>query len=78
MLNNREWAILTWGVAISIILMARRDIRSSGGQILRIVLSPSLLIPLLLMVGYVVGEVWLGYEARLWGSDLTKTQSSGS
>jgi hypothetical protein len=68
MLNNREWAILTWGVAISIILMARRDIRSSGGQILRIVLSPSLLIPLLLMVGYVVGEVWLGYEARLWGA----------
>jgi hypothetical protein len=71
MLNNREWAILIWGVAIFLILMARREIRSSVGQLLRIVLSPPLLIPLLLMVGYVV-EVWLGYKARLWRSDLTK------
>ena len=78
MLNNREWAILIWGIAISLILMARRDISSSVGQLLRIVLNPPLLIPLLLMVGYVVGEVWLGYKARLWRTDLTKTQSSGS
>jgi hypothetical protein len=72
MLNNREWAILIWGVAISLIIMARREVRSSFGQLLRIVLSPPLLIPLLLMVGYVVGEIWLGYKARLWRSDLTK------
>jgi hypothetical protein len=72
MLNNREWAVLIWGVAISPILMARREIRSSVGELLRMVLSPPLLMPLLLMVGYVVGEVWLGYEARLWRSDLTK------
>jgi hypothetical protein len=72
MLNNREWAILIWGVAIFSILMARREIRSSVGQLLRVVLSPPLLIPLLLMVGYVVGEVWLGNKARLWRSDLIK------
>jgi hypothetical protein len=72
MVNNREWAILIWGVAIFSILMARREIRSSVGQLLRVVLSPPLLIPLLLMVGYVVGEVWLGNKARLWRSDLIK------
>jgi hypothetical protein len=72
MLNNREWAILIWGVGIFLILMKRREICSSVGQLLRIVLSPSFLIPLLLMVGYVVGEVWLGYKARLWRSDLIK------
>jgi hypothetical protein len=72
MLNNREWAILIWGVGIFPILMARREIRSSVGQLLRIVLSPPLLIPLLLMVAYVVGEVWLGNKARLWRSDLIK------
>jgi hypothetical protein len=72
MLNNREWAILIWGVGIFLILMARREIRSSVGPLFRIVLSPQLLTPLLLMVGYVVGEVWLGYKARLWRSDLTK------
>jgi hypothetical protein len=72
MLNNREWAILIWGVGIFLILMARREIRSGVGQLLLIVLRPPLLITLLLMVGYVVGEVWLGYKARLWRSDLIK------
>src|SRR5436309_553122 len=72
MLNNREWAILIWGVGIFVTFMARREIRSSVGQLLRTVPSPPLLIPLLLMVGYVVGEVWLGYKARLWRSDLIK------
>jgi hypothetical protein len=72
MLNNREWAILIWGVGIFLILMGRREIRSSVGQLLRLALSPPLLIPLLLMVGYVVGEIWLGYKARLWRSDLIK------
>jgi hypothetical protein len=72
MLNNREWAILIWGVGIFLFLMTRREIRSSVGQLLRILLSPPLLIPLLLMAGYILGEVWLGYKARLWRSDLTK------
>jgi hypothetical protein len=72
MLNNREWAILIWGVGIFLVLMAQREIRSSVGQLLRILLSPQLLIPLLVMIGYIVGEVWLGYKARLWRSDLIK------
>jgi hypothetical protein len=42
MLNNREWAILIWGVGIFLVLLARREIRSSVGQLLRIVLSPQL------------------------------------
>ena len=72
MLNNREWAILIWGVGIFLVLMARTEIRSSVGQLLRIVLSPQLLIPLMAMIGYAVGEIWLGYKARLWRSDLIK------
>ena len=72
MINNREWAILIWGVGSFLVLMARSEIRSSVGQLLRILLSPPLLIPLLLMAGYVVGEIWLGYKVRLWRTDLTK------
>jgi hypothetical protein len=72
MLNNREWAILIWGVGVFLVLMARKEIRSSVGQLLRTLLSPQLLIPLLVMFGYIVGEVWLGYKARLWRSDLIK------
>src|SRR6266545_2820649 len=33
-LSNREWAILIWGVGIFLFLMARREIRSSVGQLL--------------------------------------------
>jgi hypothetical protein len=72
MLNNREWAILIWSVGIFLVLVARREIRSNVGELLRIVGRPPLLIPLLLMVGYVAGEVWLGYKAQLWRTDLTK------
>jgi hypothetical protein len=72
MLNNREWAILIWSVGIFLLLLARREIRSSVGQLFRILLNPTLLIPLLLMVGYVVGEVWLGHKAKVWRTDLTK------
>jgi hypothetical protein len=71
-LNNREWAILIWGVGIFVVLMARSEVRSSVGQLLRTLLSPPLLIPLLLMIAYVVGEIWLGHRALLWQSDLTK------
>ncbi len=72
MLTNREWAILIWGIGIFLVLMARREIRSSIGTLLRTLLSPQLLIPLLVMIGYVVGEAWLGHKARLWRSDLIK------
>ena len=72
MLNNREWATLIWSVGIFLVLMVRSEIRSGVAQLLRILLSPALLIPILLMVGYVVGEIWLGYKARLWRTDLIK------
>jgi hypothetical protein len=71
-LNNRELAILIWAVGLFLLLTVRKEMRSSVGGILRSLLSPPLLIPLLVMAGYVVGEVWLGYQARLWRSGLIK------
>ena len=72
MLNNREWATLIWAAGIFLPLIVRKEVRSSVRGILRTLLSPQLLIPLLIMVGYVVGEVWLGYKAGFWRSDLVK------
>jgi hypothetical protein len=71
-LNNREWATLIWAAGIFLPLIVRKEVRSSVRGILRTLLSPQLLIPLLIMVGYVVGEVWLGYKAGFWQSDLVK------
>jgi len=71
-LNNREWATLIWAAGIFLPLIVRKEIHSSVRGILRTLLNPQLLTPLLVMVGYVVGEVWLGYKAQFWRSDLVK------
>jgi hypothetical protein len=72
MLNNREWAILIWGAGILSMLMARREVRSSVAKLLRMLILPQILVPLIGMVGYVVLEVWLGRKVWLWRSQFTK------
>jgi hypothetical protein len=72
MINNREWAILIWGVGILSILLVRTEIRSSIVDVLRTLIKPQFLILLFGMTGYVVLEVWLGYKAWLWRSELLK------
>jgi len=54
-LNNREWATLIWAAGIFLPLIVRKEIHSSVRGILRTLLNPQLLTPLLVMVGYVVG-----------------------
>ena len=70
--DNRDWASLTWlGIALVWVLW-RRDIRSGFGDVLRTALSPSILMPVGGMLGYVAFEVWLGFKLSLWRSDLAK------
>jgi hypothetical protein len=70
--NNREWAILIWFGIFLLLVLSRRDARSSFGDLLRTALSPAILVPLGGVLGYVALEVWLGHKANLWRSYLTK------
>jgi hypothetical protein len=70
--NNREWAILIWLGIFLAWALSRKDVRSNFGDLLRTTLSPTILVPLGGMLGYVALEVWLGHKASLWRSDLAK------
>ncbi len=72
MLDNREWAALTWfGVALLWVL-SRKDLRSAVADVLRAVLNLHILLALGGMIGYVALEVSLGSELYLWESNLAK------
>lgn len=69
--DNREWALLIWlGVAL-LLMVLHRDIRSSLLAVVRIVFTPVLLIPVLLMAGWVVGLVFGAARIGWWEAELT-------
>jgi hypothetical protein len=65
--NSREWAILIWFSIFLLLVLSRRDARSSFGDLLRTALSPTILVPLGGVLGYVALEVWLGHKATSGG-----------
>ena len=66
--NNRQWATLIWVGAFIVFLLVRRDLRSSLGQVLRAAISPKILIPLLVFLGWVTGLVITASRTDLWGT----------
>jgi hypothetical protein len=70
--NNREWAILIWIGAIFLLVVWKRDVRRNVSEFIRVVLSPKLLVPLVLMLAYIALEAWIGLKASLWTRDLIK------
>jgi hypothetical protein len=51
-----------------VFLLVRKDLRSSVWQVLRTALSPKILIPLLVFVGWVIGLVAAASQVELWGT----------
>ena len=47
--NNREWALLIWVSVVLVLVVWKRDVRQSIWQLIRVVLSPKLLVPLVLI-----------------------------
>ena len=60
MLNNREIAVLLWlGVAM-LWLLSQPKVRSSPCGILKLLLQPVIIIPLLTMFAWIGLELWVG------------------
>ncbi|MBI4392852.1 MAG: hypothetical protein HY556_03510 [Euryarchaeota archaeon] len=60
-------------LGVGLVLVFRdKTLRSSLGDIMRAVAAPKMLIPLLIMAGYVTLEVWVGEQSHLWQGDLAK------
>lgn len=72
--NNRQWAFIFWVAVFLVWIASRRDMRSSVQAVLRRVSTPKLLVPLLVLSGWVAGLAYLGTRVRLWDGDrLTDT-----
>lgn len=72
MLDNRELASLIWlGIAL-LWGLSNDEIRSGLAGVLRALLTPIILLPLLLMTAYIGLEVRIGYKLDLWRPELAK------
>jgi hypothetical protein len=69
--NNRQWAFLFWMLVLVVFVLCKKDLRASFGGVLRLLVSPKLLTPIVLSVGLVVALVSGGHRLGLWDSDLT-------
>ncbi len=66
--NNRQWAFIFWLAALAVWALSRKDVRASMRAVLRTALTPKILLPLVLLAGWVVGLVVLAYRVGLWSS----------
>jgi hypothetical protein len=68
--NNRQWAFLLWlGVAV-VWWVARADGRSSLRDVAVATTRPKILVLLAAMVGWVLGEIFVGANFGLWDRQL--------
>ena len=69
-LNNRERAGAMWLAIVLVICLVRPELRSSVRTLVRIVLSPKVLLPLLGMGAWIALVVILAREAGIWDTTL--------
>jgi hypothetical protein len=69
--NNRQWAFILWVVVLLAWALTRPELRSSVRDVLRTAGSPKIVGPLVVLLGWVVGLVYLAARIGLWDSDRT-------
>lgn len=72
MLDNREIAALIWLGLAAAAALSNRSLRQGLGSVFRSLLRLAILLPLVVMVGYVCLEVWIGASLSVWHNDLMK------
>ena len=64
--NNRQWALIFWAAVLFAWMVYRRDLRSGLKGILQSILTPKVLVPLLILILWVSGLVYVGARTGLW------------
>jgi hypothetical protein len=70
--NNREWALLIWLGALLVWALWKASIGSNLVSLIRAALHPKILVPLIVMLGFIALEAWFGSILRLWRPELIK------
>src|ERR1700684_161043 len=69
-LNAREWATVIWAVIAIVWMMTRKELRGSLLNVIRVVLSKTLVVPASVMLAYIVAVVFAASRIGLWESRL--------
>jgi hypothetical protein len=69
--NNREMAAVFWLLVVFAWALSQRETRHALWHVLRALMAPKLAMPLLAMVAYVSGFVYVGAQVGLWDRALT-------
>lgn len=72
MLTNREAAVAFWLVVAAAFALRDAKLRSSFGSVLKQLLGPRILLPLLSVLAWVAAEVAVGRTLGWWTSSLVK------
>jgi hypothetical protein len=70
MLNNREWALLIWLGGVLALFLLRGNLRSILFQLARVALHPVVVVPVLLMAGWVGGLILVTARIGWWEGEL--------
>lgn len=70
--NNREIATFVWLVVFAVFVLRSKDVRKSAVNVLKIMASPKLLLPVVLLAAYISGFVYLLHKVGLWNIALLK------
>lgn len=68
--NNREWAILIWLAAITVMMVVVPTVRRSLGDVLRLLVSRPILAPLVLLVVYTGAAILVLVTLGVWDAKL--------
>lgn len=71
-MTTRDWASLCWLGVIIVWVLCRRDTRHSLLGVLRTAVHVKILIPVLIVLGWVLGLVLLGERASMWTPELLR------
>lgn len=70
--NNREIAVAIWSSIIVIALLFNKDIRQSIPDLLKAMLQIKIIVPVLILMAYISGMVYILFEVGFWKPFLIK------
>ena len=70
--DNPGTAALIWLFVFGVCIALKKEVRVSVGGAFRTAMHPKILLPIIVMCGYIALEVWLAARLSLWRADLLK------
>jgi hypothetical protein len=70
-MNDRELAVLIWTGISAVAILGHKDLRPHALNVLRVVVRPVIVVPLVAFAAYTLGLLTIGSQRSLWTPELT-------